>query len=175
MRVLVMGASGSGTSTLGEALASVLGARWLDLDGFYWEPTVPPFQTKRDRSTRLMLLFAELASQPNAVLSGSAMNWGVALEDSFDVIVFLALDSATRVARLRVRELARFGHVDEEFIAWAAQYDDGTMTGRSRALHEAWLAARSAPVVRLSGALPTAAQIDCVVALVRELAPCSHG
>ncbi len=167
MRLLVTGASGSGTSTLGEALATVLDARWLDLDDFYWEPTTPPFQTKRDRIARLALLLSELAKQSDAVLSGSAMNWGIELEDSFDAIVFLSLDAPTRVARLRARELARLGRVDEDFIAWAAQYDEGTFTGRSRALHEAWLATRTAPVLRLRGAMPTAEQVQHVLALIR--------
>ncbi|MFT3696593.1 MAG: hypothetical protein QM831_25865 [Kofleriaceae bacterium] len=166
MRILVIGASGSGTSTLGEALARSFEARWIDLDDLYWEPTTPPFQTKRDHETRANLLRAELITFANVVASGSLMKWGADLEDAFDVIVFVTLDATARVARLRAREQARLGRVDEDFIAWAAQYDDGAFTGRSRKLHEAWLAERKARVLRLAGDVPTADQVAQVRAFV---------
>lgn len=161
------GASGSGTSTLGEALAHALDARWGDLDDLYWEPTTPPFQTKRDHETRSRLMRAELRASPRLIASGSLMKWGTDIENAFDLIVFLSLASDIRVARLRAREAKRLGHVDEDFIAWAAQYDEGTFTGRSRKLHEAWLAERSTSrVLRLDGAMPTADQVSAVVAAV---------
>ncbi|HEY4238326.1 MAG TPA: hypothetical protein VGM88_00845 [Kofleriaceae bacterium] len=159
MRLLVIGASGSGTSTLGEALAEAYGCRWVDLDDLYWLPTQPRFQQKRDHAARRELMLRELAAHANLVASGSPMRWGAAVEDAFDGIVFLTLDAATRVERLRARELARLGAVDEEFLAWAARYDDGDWSGRSRKLHEAWLAERTARILRLDGAEPTAQQV----------------
>ena len=55
--------------------------------------------------------------------------------------MFLQAPAEVRIARLRARELAQLGRVDEEFIAWAARYDDGTMEGRSLPRHLAWLEA----------------------------------
>lgn len=66
-----------------------------------------------------------------------------------------------RIARIRARERARFGRVNEAFLAWAAQYDVGPREGRSRAKHEAWLAART-HVLRLDGGIPTHAQVAAV-------------
>jgi hypothetical protein len=75
-RIHVLGASGSGTTTLAQASAERLGYRALDTDDFYWAPTDPPFRVKRDVSTRLDLLGAELRAAAEWVLSGSLAGWG---------------------------------------------------------------------------------------------------
>ena len=64
--------------------------------------------------------------------------------------------------RLRAREIERYGrqaiapggalheaHV--EFLEWAGGYDTGDPEMRSRAMHEAWLAALPCSVVRMEG------------------------
>jgi adenylate kinase family enzyme len=151
MRILVIGASGSGTTTLGRALGRALGSAVFDADDYYWLAGDPPFQHKRDRDERLGRLLHDLARVPDAVVSGSVVAWGKELEDSFGLIVFLTVPAELRVVRLRARELELYGRVEQAFIDWAAQYDDGVMTGRSRAKHEQWLAERAAPVLRIDG------------------------
>lgn len=47
-RINIVGAPGSGTTTLGRALATQLGFVFADADDFYWKPTTPPFQEKFD-------------------------------------------------------------------------------------------------------------------------------
>lgn len=164
MRIHLTGASGTGTTTLGAALAVVLDAAHLDADEFYWLPSDPPFQHKRAAEQRLAALHAGLQAAPRAVLSGSIVGWGPDVEDAFDLIVFLQLDSAIRVERLRQREMARLGHADPAFLEWAAQYDVGPPEGRSLAKHQRWLAARRCPVLTLAGDLSVAER----VARVRE-------
>jgi adenylate kinase family enzyme len=153
VRILITGASGSGTTTLGLALAARLGVKCFDADDYYWLPTNPPFKHKREPALRLSLLLSDLSIAKSAVLSGSVVRWGVEIEDSFSAIVFLTLPAPIRVARLREREIARFGRVDDEFLNWAAQYDQGTMSGRSLAIHERWLSQRTCPIIRIDGDL----------------------
>ena len=68
-----------------------------------------------------------------------------------------------RIARLRARERERYGaeaiapggqrHAKyEAFIAWAAAYEDGPASERSRRMHEDWLATLPCPVLRLEDA-----------------------
>ncbi|MET1113934.1 MAG: hypothetical protein ABWY08_03115 [Comamonas sp.] len=155
MRIHITGASGSGTSTLGQALAAQLDAAFIDTDDIYWEPSDPPFQVIRPAADRRAVLLGAFARHPDCVVSGSLNAWGLEVEDAFDGIVFLYVDAALRVARLRVREQALYGHVIPEFIEWAAQYDSGPPRGRSLARQRAWLAARSCPVLCLEGDLST--------------------
>jgi AAA domain len=169
MRIHITGASGSGTSTLGTALARALGCAFLDADSYYWLPTTPPFAEKRAPDERLRRLVDDLSLHERAVLAGSILEWGAELEDSFDLIVFLYLDTDTRVARLRARETARLGHADPAFLTWAAQYDDGPPSGRSLAKHRAWLLARRCPVVEIHGDVSVDERVRTVVAAINGI------
>jgi uridine kinase len=149
VHVHITGASGSGATTLGVAIAQDLSLRHLDADNYYWLPTSPPFKEKRPPAERFAMLRADMQAQPGVVLSGSIVGYGAAIEDAFDLIVFLHLPAGIRVERLRRRDLYMYGKVDPAFLKWAAQYDEGPSEGRSLAKHNAWLAQRSCPVLRL--------------------------
>jgi adenylate kinase family enzyme len=151
MRVLVTGASGSGTTTLGRALSTKLKVAFFDVDDYFWLPTEPLYQQQRDPGARLSLLVADLARAPRAIAAGSVIHWGRALEDSFSLIVFLTLQPDLRLARLRAREVARFGRADAKFLEAAARYDEGHSEENSRIGDERWLAERSCPVLRIEG------------------------
>jgi adenylate kinase family enzyme len=170
MRILVTGASGSGTTTLGRALAHRLGCALLDADHYYWLPTDPPFRDKRDRLERRLMIEHDLVADP-VVVSGSIMDWGPKIEDAFDWIVFLTLPAEIRIARLHARELATLGKVDQKFLDWAGQYDSGTQAGRSRLRHERWLAMRRTPVLRLDGDLTVEDRVRRVVEAIRRGPP----
>ena len=96
-RVHILGASGSGTTTLGTALAERFGYAHLDTDDFYWEPTDPPFQRARERSRRQALLAAALDAQPRWVLSGSLRGWGDVFIPRFELVVFLLVPKRLRL------------------------------------------------------------------------------
>jgi adenylate kinase family enzyme len=168
-RIHVVGASGSGTTTLAAGIARRFGHAHLDTDDFYWEPTDPPFQQPRAIPERQRLLAAALDRSPRFVLSGSLVGWGDLFVPRFELVVFLWIPHEARMARLRVRERERYGAAIEpggalhahhrEFMDWAASYDEGGLDMRSRARHDAWLAGLGVPVLRLEGEMTTDAQI----------------
>ncbi len=177
-RVHVTGASGAGTSTLGAALAGALDAPHLDTDDYFWEPTDPPYEIARAPEARLSLLTEELDRHPSWVLSGSLCGWGDPVIPRFELVVFLWVPREIRLARLRERELRRFGaaalapggamHANHEaFLEWAASYDEGGLDMRSRARPDAWLGGRPGPLLRPEGERPVEAGLAEVL---RELA-----
>jgi adenylate kinase family enzyme len=166
----ILGASGSGTSTLGDALTQSFGYVHLDTDDYFWEPTEPPFQQPRARQQRQALLGAALDAHPRWVLSGSLCGWGDIFIPRFDLVIFLCIPQEIRIARLTEREQRRFGqealvpggamhdaHV--AFMNWAAAYDEGGDDMRSRRRHEQWLAALPCPCICLEGPLTVEAQV----------------
>jgi adenylate kinase family enzyme len=166
MRVHIVGASGSGTTTLGRALAGRLGGPHHDTDDFFWLPSTPPFQHVRERGARQALLGDALAREPGWVLSGSLCGWGDRFIPLFELVVFLWIPPEVRMARLRARERARYGAAiepgaplherSEQFLAWAAGYDEVLAPPeRCRRLHDEWLAALPCPVVRFHDTAPT--------------------
>jgi adenylate kinase family enzyme len=170
----ILGASGSGTTTLGRRLAGDLGCRHFDTDDSFWQPTDPPYQTPRPREERQRRLGESLHGNPDWVLSGSLCGWGDIFIPLFELVVFLLVPTAERVRRVRLREIERYGaavapggalhdkHV--AFVAWVARYDAASATERSRALHEEWLAKMPCPVLRLDGVRP----VEIAVAAIGE-------
>ena len=106
-RVHILGASGSGTSTLGANLARHLACPHVDADSLFWMPTDPPFTTQRPSEDRQTLLLRLLPANGHWIFSGSATGWATALEPFFDLVVFLTMDRSQRLERLRRREYRR--------------------------------------------------------------------
>ncbi len=141
-RIHIFGASGSGVSSLGRAIATRYSLAYFDADDFYWAPTDPPYHQPREREERRRLLLEALTVTPRWVLAGSIAGWGDIAIGLFDLAVFVTAPTDVRLRRLRAREEARFGdrllengdmHQNHErFMAWAAQYDEGSTEMRSR-------------------------------------------
>lgn len=156
-RIDILGASGSGATTVGRALATALGVPHFDSDDYYHAPSDPPFQRPRAADERHARITGDLSRAGSWVLSGGVAGWEPYPELGFTLIVFLWAPAAVRIERLRRRERERFGArvlpggdmhaAHEEFIAWAARYDAGDVEGKTLARHEAYVAGQSCPVL----------------------------
>jgi adenylate kinase family enzyme len=173
--VHIVGASASGTTTLGRALAARTGARHLDTDDFYWMPTDPPYTMPRPVPERLERLTAAMDGAGQGwMLSGSLMGWGEPVIPHFDLVAFLYVSPEIRIERLLQRERDRYGDQIEPggrmhtqhlaFVEWARGYDRDDFTGRSLRRHRAWLAQMPCPVLELDGAQPVARSLEAVLA-----------
>lgn len=169
-RVHILGASGSGTTTLARALADHWAVPHADADDYFWVPTVLPFREKRPEEQRRSLMREVFVPRAAWVLSGSMLGWGEDIVGECDAVVFLALDPAERLRRLEAREALRRadGEVDhvalESFLDWARGYDDPAFAGRSRVAHEVWLGQLAQPVLRLDSAHSTEDLLAAVLA-----------
>ena len=161
IRISVMGASGSGTSTVGRALAAALSLPHFDSDDYFHGPGDPPFQNPRSATERYELICRDLAVDHSWVLSGGLVDWSPRPRLDFTCIVFLYVPPSLRIERLRRRERERFGRrilkggdmyaAHQEFIDWASRYDSGDIQGKTQAMHEAWLQEQTGPVLEFRG------------------------
>lgn len=161
-RLFITGASGSGSTTLGRAVADRWAVPHADVDDYFWKPTSPPYKEKRPVAERLLLMDEVFLPRDAWVLSGSVMGWGEVLRDRFDAVVFLTVEPSARMSRLERRQTVRLGETinpgevnelaHQEFLTWARGYDDPAFAGRNRSRHEDWLATLSCPVFRLDSA-----------------------
>lgn len=148
-KIHILGASGSGTSTLGKAIVTNFGHHHLDTDDYYWQKTAIPFTLKRERIERIKLLKKATQKHPSWVLSGSLCGWGDELIAHFDLVIYVYLESNIRLERLKQREINRYGtkiskdgemfEIHKDFMAYAAQYDLGGLDMRSKKTHDEWL------------------------------------
>lgn len=161
-RIHIVGASSSGTTTLGGALSERLACLHLDTDTFFWEATDPPFTTKRPVDERIALMEAQMEGRRSWVISGSLMSWGEVFIPRFDLVVFLHVPPQVRLERLLRRERERYGAAIEPggamheahlaFVEWARGYDQAGFPGRSLERHRDWLTAMPCPVLEIAGA-----------------------
>lgn len=162
--IYVYGASGSGTSTLGKAIAEQYGYRQLDTDDYFWLPTDPPFVTSRERDQRVRLLRVDLDAADKAVISGSLYDWGDSLLPFVTLGVRVITPTEVRIERLRRREYARFGErIQEggdmagehlEFIEWAKGYDTDGPDARSKQGHDRHEQGLCCPRMTVDGTRP---------------------
>ncbi|MFB5759828.1 hypothetical protein [Paenibacillus medicaginis] len=173
-RIHILGASGSGTTTLGKALSLILPHVHLDSDDFFW---AQKYTERRPPEERLRLLKQEMQPCPQWMLSGSVCRWGDALKSEFDLVIFLRIPHELRMERLRARERQRYGddilpdgsrYEDYcKFMDWAARYDEAGPEIRSRTLHEQWISELTCPVLRLEEDLTVEQRVkhsmDCIM------------
>ena len=162
MNILIIGASGSGTTTLGKELEKHTDFVHLDIDDYYWEKTQPPFQKKVPLELRNKNLKADYNKHENVVISGSLISWGTEWETTFDLAIFIYLENEERMRRLAQREVARYGKKlqtdlktqqdSKAFLEWANQYENPNFIGRSLIAHTAWLDRLDGKVLKLDGA-----------------------
>ena len=158
-RIHLFGASGSGTTTLGQAVAKRTRMPFFDVDSYYWKQTDPPFAEKRPIDERVAALEQDIDDARGWVLSGSMCGWGDLLIPRFSLAVFIHLDPTVRMQRLSNRERGRYGdrigpggdmqNIHREFMEWAVQYDSAELDMRSFKLHQEWIRALPCPVLRL--------------------------
>lgn len=139
----IYGASGAGSTTLGEALCKKMNYELIDTDDYFWKyPKMPDMQIKKMYEDMIN------TNKNGIVITGSFWNWNTDytyLLDKIDVFVRTMLNSEIRIARLEKRELERYGerileggdlyekHIN--FIKWAKDYDTGDISTRSLKAH----------------------------------------
>lgn len=164
VKIHIMGASGAGSTTLGQAMAAQLQYPYFDTDYYFWEPSNPPFTTRRSSEERVAMLRNDIAQHPKHIIGGSMIGWGEEWLTAFNLVVFLYVPPAIRLQRLRNREHERYGDVIytdperaaayQEFMDWASGYDVPGNTRRSLAVHEAWLRRVNCPVLEIRAIPP---------------------
>ncbi|NGZ76630.1 AAA family ATPase [Saccharibacillus alkalitolerans] len=174
-RLHLFGASGSGATTLGRALGKSLPHVVLDGDDYFWSRK---FDEARPPVERARLLAEDMRRHERWMLTGAVCGWGDGFKPDFDFVVFLHVPPEERLARLRARELRRYGeealpggrlHAQSQaFLEWAALYDHAGEDVRSLQQHERWMADLDCPVLRIEGTGSTEERVERVLEALRE-------
>jgi shikimate kinase len=149
-RIYIIGASGTGKTTLAKAIAARLSIPHFDSDDYFHYPSDPPFQKQRSPDERANLLLSDLSRHSSWVLSGGAGTWQPAVAFEPTLVVFLYLTPEIRLSRLKLREENLYGSRllpggdmekdHKEFMEWTKGYDDGSAVGTNTLpLHESYI------------------------------------
>ncbi|CAM1357755.1 AAA family ATPase [Tenacibaculum xiamenense] len=173
MKILIFGASGSGTTTLAKELANKSNFIHLDADDYYWKQTKNPYTEKVPLDERNENIKKDFFKHENVVISGSMVSWGKEWESLFDLAIFIRLENDIRMERLKKREFERYGdelktNIErkrnyEAFINWANQYENPDFDGRSLRVHNNWIEKLDCKVLRIDGALELKEKVSMVL------------
>ena len=172
-RIHILGASGSGTTTLAERLCGRLSHAHFDSDDFLWEKK---FTLLKPREERLSSLRARLETAERWILSGAVIDWGNPLIPLFDLVIFVSVPDEVRLERLRRRERERHGESIQpghekhenflEFMEWASLYEIEGTDVRSRRQQEEWLEQLGCPVLRVENRGSLEEAVDAAAAFL---------
>jgi adenylate kinase family enzyme len=173
MKILLFGASGSGTTTLGNEIEKRTGFKHLDVDDYYWKKTNPPFQEKIPLTERNENLKLDFKKFDKVVVSGSMVSWGKEWETAFELAVFIRLENSERMKRLKKREAEHYGEKlltnekiqrnSNEFLEWANQYENPNFKGRSLKIHNDWMEMLDCKVIRLNGETELSKNVEIIL------------
>jgi Adenylate kinase and related kinases len=177
MKIHILGASGSGTTTLGKALSNKLNIKFFDSDDYFWINTDPPFQKQREKDNRTELLKADLEKCDSWILSGSSMGWGDFIIDELDYVIYIYLDPSIRIERLKQREIERYGNRINQgndlyethiaFIEWAKKYDFGGLEIRSKESHKVWMQKIKCPIIRINNVMSFEKEVEYCMEVIK--------
>jgi adenylate kinase family enzyme len=174
-RIHILGAPGSGVTTLGKALAERLGFSHFDTDDYVWfTGDALPYRRKRNPDHRRQLLKNDLEKTEAWVLSCALCGWGDVFISKFELVIYLWLPAEIRLARIRERETRRYGAkrlapggdlnlVFEKFLVWAAAYDLENENIRSRASELRWLERLTCPVLKIEAEMSISDLVEFVL------------
>jgi len=174
MKIHLMGASGTGVTTLGRSLALALNIPYFDSDDYFWLASDPPFTFRRPVEERNAMITTDLAAYSSWILGGSVVHWGQGTFPPFDLVVFLRLPLELRMERLHVREEGLYGGELYEnpdrlekftaFMDWARDYDLQTgLANRTLKVHLDWLLGLECRILRMEGDLTTSQRMQRVM------------
>lgn len=174
--IIVFGAPGAGTSTVGYTLAKELGYSHIETDDISGKMiNKPPFRVSYTTEERISRLNTVIDRCGNFVISGSMWDWGDSFVPLFTLAVFITVSTSMRIQRLEQREKARYGKRisyggdmydrHKAFIEWAKAYDTDN-PDRSLKLHEKWIDTLPCPVLRTSGTFPVADIVGQILGFV---------
>ena len=141
--IYIYGASGAGSTTLGEAIAKECNGTQFDTD-YYFLKHYEEHQKRMDE----MLNDIKACKSNLIVITGSFWNWKCdysELLEYIDYYIRMVLNHDVRMQRLEKREKERYGNrieeggdlfeVNKQRIEWASSYDTGGIEGRSLKAH----------------------------------------
>jgi adenylate kinase family enzyme len=178
MKIHIVGASGSGVTTLGRLLAAEINCQYIDSDDYFWEKSAILYTVKRNAKERNKKLQDDLAIHHDWILGGSMTPWGDHLIPSFDLVIFLWVPQELRILRLKHREFERYGKIIfpdperrrryKEFMKWAEGYDDNTAQGRTMWAHEKWLSKIPCSILELRGDLSNEYRLEVALRRINK-------
>jgi len=110
MGIIIFGASGAGSTTLGKEVARRLNFQYLDIDDYLWRwNTAIPLTVVRPSEERTKGLMDDIKKYPDFVIAGTIFSDKSLFEPLLELAIFISTPADVCAERVHARELARWG------------------------------------------------------------------
>ena len=168
MGIIIFGASGAGSTTLGNEISQRLNFKYLDIDDYLWRwDTEIPLTVTCSSEERKERLMNDIAKYPKFVIAGTIFSDREVFHPLLDLAVFISTPAEVCAERVRTREHARWGarvlpggdmykstrfHGDnDDYTVNAQKYESADISKFGRKLHEKWISELPCLVLRVDG------------------------
>ena len=167
--IFIVGLNGSGKTTLGRALAERLGWFRMDVEDYYFPDTAVPYANARSEDEVRRLMLADIRRHGNFVLSSVHGDLGEEIRSLCALAVWLRAPKALRLARIKQREIARFG---DRVLPGGDMYDRQIRfcdfaASRTEASVAPLVTSLGCPLLHIDAAQPIADSVERIVGFSR--------
>lgn len=151
--ICICGLNGSGKTTLAASLARRLNYKHLDIEDYYFLPSVIPYSHPRRKEDVIPLVLEDMLKNPCFVFSYVKGDMTPEINEKFDLVIYLDVPKDIRMKRIRQRAFDNFGdrvleggdmfEQEEKFFKMAEKREPSSI--------KSWLDTLPCKVLRLDG------------------------
>ena len=165
--ILICGLNGSGTSTLGKALAEKLEFYFVDIEDLYFSKETPnyDYSSPRTREEVEKLLFSEIKAHENFVFASVKGDYGENIYPFFRYAVLIGVSKDIRIQRVINRSFQKFGNrmlIGGDLHEQEEKYFD-FVKSRSENTVEEWIQSMKCPIIRIDGTKSIEENVDFII------------
>ncbi|KAF5031292.1 hypothetical protein SDC9_52433 [bioreactor metagenome] len=151
--IIVFGANGSGKSTFGHELASILNFKHMDIEDYHFEKTEIPYTVERSHEECMNLMLADIKKHRSFVISAVTGDFDNTILQLYELAVYISAPFELRIKRIKQREYEKHGeriHKGGDMYEQHLRFID-FVASRPLSKIEKWGETLVCPVIRIDG------------------------
>lgn len=163
--IIIFGENGSGKSTVGRTLASVLDFKSMDIEDYHFEVSDIPYTVKRSREACIRLMLADIKKHQKFVLSSVTGEFGQELSSMYELAVLISVPLEIRLKRIQQREYWKHS---ERILEGGDLFDQHLkfidfVASRSFTKIEQWAGALQCPLLCIDGTMDISDNVNLII------------
>lgn len=151
--IIVLGANGSGKSTIGRELAKTLKFKYMDIEDYHFIDSKIPYTVERSHEECLKLMIADIEKYQSFVISAVTGDFGEEISSLYNLAVLISVPLEIRIERIKQRAYNKYGKRVRE---GGDMYEQNLnfidfVTSRSLSKIEQWAETLICPVIHIDG------------------------
>lgn len=151
--VAIVGGNGSGKTTIGKELANSLGYKHMDVEDYYFKPSVIPYTNSRTKDEVQKLLLSDIQKYRKFILSSVNCDYGEEINALYNYVIYIHVPLDIRIDRVKQRSFNKFG---TRILEGGDMYDQEQkffkfVASRTMDKTDLWLQSVTCPIIHIDG------------------------